>query len=339
MARGVALLGAGRIGRVMLREWMRRPEAFRVAAVVDTAEPEKLAALMDFDTSYGRAAHPVRYANGVFEMGPDLRVPFHRPGEVRWDEIGATLVVEATGRARSRKIAEEHLRRGAEQVLVTAPPRSRADCDTVLLHQVNHREFDPTRHRILSMASCTTNCLVHPVQALREAGMRIEAGFFLTVHSVTNTQRLVDAPAEDLGDSWSGFQNIIVSETGAAKAIAMVFPDLEGRVTGQSARVPTLTGSLLEAHFRLAAPVTRAELCSAFHAYGEGREAAFGLTTEAHLPSRAFVGDPRSCVVIEPSLDVRGDLVRVVAWYDNEMGFVHRLLGLCDHITAEAGEP
>lgn len=333
MTPGVALVGAGRIGRVFLREWLRQPERFRLAGVVDTADPHKLAALMDFDTSYGRASRPIRYEEGAFDLGEGLRVPFYRPGEVRWDEIGASLVVEASGRARERATAETHLERGARQVLVTAPPRSRADSDQILLHEVNHRDFDPARHRILSMASCTTNCLVHPVMALREAELRIDSGFFLTIHSVTNTQRLVDAPADDLGDSWSAFQNIIVSETGAAKAITMVFPDLEGRITGQSARVPTLTGSLLEAHFRMETPVSREQLRAAFRNYVRGREEACGLTDEAHLPSRAFVGDTRACIVVEPSLDVRGDLVRVVAWYDNEMGFVHRLLGLCAHVT------
>lgn len=338
MQPGVVLVGAGRIGRVLLREWQKDPDQFRLAGIVDTADPRKLAALTEFDTSYGRAVRPVRYADGAFDLGEGLRVPFFRPDETRYEEIGGSLVLEATGRARERGAAENHLRQGARQVLVTMPPKTREDADAVLLHHVNHADFDPRRHRILSTASCTTNCLVHPVMALREAGLRIAAGFFVAIHAVTNTQRLVDAPAEDLPDSWSAFQNIIISETGAAKAIAMIFPDLEGKITGQAARVPTLTGSLLEAHFRLEESVSRDELRAAFRSYASGREEAYGLAGEAYLPSRAFVGDPRSCVVVEPSLEVRGDLIRVAAWYDNEMSYVHRLLGLCRHILLSEGE-
>ncbi len=332
------MVGAGRIGRVFLREWQRNPRQFRLAGVVDTADPRKLAALTEFDTSYGRSLRPVRYVDGAFDLGEGLRVPFFRPEEANYEEIGATLVVEATGRASRREPAEAHLQLGARQVLVTMPPKTREDADAVLLHHVNHTDFDPRRHRILSAASCTTNCLVHPVMALREAGMRIAAGFFVAIHAVTNSQRLVDAPAEDLPDSWSAFQNIIISETGAAKAIAMIFPDLEGKITGQAARVPTLTGSLLEAHFQLEQSISREELRAALRTYAAGREEAYGLTTDAHLPSRAFVGDPRASIVVEPSLEVRGNLARVVAWYDNEMGYTHRLLGLCRHILSHQGD-
>lgn len=332
MQQGVVLVGAGRIGRLLLREWRKAPAAFPLVGVVDTADPDKLAALIDFDTSYGRGPAPVRFNEGAFDLGEGIRVPFYRPEAAPWREWEGALVVEATGRLSRRSLAEAYLEQGAGVVLATMPPKRKEDADAVLLQHVNHTEYQPGRHRILYAASCTTNCLVHPLAALRRAGIRVESGFFLTVHSVTNTQRLVDAPADDLSDSWSAFQNIIVSESGAARAIGMVFPDLEGKISGRAARVPTLTGSLLEGYFRLTEPVSREQILAALRAYEEGREAAFGITGEAHLPSRAFVGDTRSCVLVEPGLEVRGDLVRIAAWYDNEMGYVHRLLGLCGYI-------
>lgn len=326
--RGIVVVGAGRIGRLVIRECMDPIVGLPLRAIVDVEDPVKLAALLTFDTNYGHSRRPVTYRDGRFDLGEGLAVPFYRPGEARYDELGAEVVIEATGRARDRRIAEQHLELGAAHVLVTAPPRKREDADAVLLYEVNHREFDPARHRIVSNASCTTNCLVHVVLGLREAGIEIRSGFFNTVHSVTSSQRLVDAPAADLCDSWSGFQNIIVSETGAAAAIGMLFPEYASGITGQAARVPTGTVSLLEGHFHVPGGITEDRLREAYEVYASTHPTAFALEQAAYLPSRAFAGNPHSCIVVVPSLAVRGELARVVAWYDNEHSYARRLMDL-----------
>jgi glyceraldehyde 3-phosphate dehydrogenase (phosphorylating) len=329
---GIALVGLGRIGRLVAREGLQGPLPLPIQAVIDVADPVQLAALMDFDTNYGRARHPIRFEDGRFDFGDGVTVPFYHPEQVLYDTLDAPLVVEATGRGKNRAAAAAHLDRGARHVLVTMPPKTRADADAILLYGVNHEEFDPRAHAILSMASCTTNCLVHAVLALAQAGMKIRSGFFNAVHSVTNTQRLVDGPAEDLCDAWSGFQNIIVSETGAAKSIGMLFPDLDGALTGQAIRVPTGTVSLLEAHLRLAEPPALEEVRAAYRRYEAAHPEVLEVTSVPYLPSRAYLGNSHSCVVVAPTLAVLGDLVRVAAWYDNELSYARRVLDLCRYL-------
>jgi glyceraldehyde 3-phosphate dehydrogenase len=198
----IAINGFGRIGRIVGRKILKDGSGLHLQAIMDYADPEQLAALAECDSNYGPSPEPSTFRNGKFEFG-DRKVPYYRPDQVDYKEIGVDLVVEASGQARERRQAEAHLERGAARVLVTAPPKRKEEVDAILLYGVNHTEFDASKHQIVSNASCTTNCLVHQVKGLEQAGLEIRSAFFLTVHSVTNTQRLVDSPAAELGDAFT----------------------------------------------------------------------------------------------------------------------------------------
>lgn len=332
---GMAVVGLGRIGGLLCREGLTNNDPLPIRAMVDIANPSMIAALMNFDSNYGYSKKKIIYDDQSFQFGANVTVPFYHPDQLSdYRKLGIRLVIDATGRASTRQSAFSHIEKGADQVLVTMPPKSHDDTDLVLLYQVNHENFDPQVHRLLSNASCTTNCLVHLVLAFSQAGQLIRAGFFTTVHAYTNTQKLVDGAASALGDSWSAPNNIIVSETGAAKSIGMIFPEFKEKIIGLAARVPVSDVSLLEAHFKLESKITRAELVNIYRGYVDaGHQETVAMVKEEYWPSRAFLGDKHSCIIVEPALATLDDnLVRVMAWYDNEMAYAQRLIDLCRYI-------
>jgi glyceraldehyde 3-phosphate dehydrogenase len=247
-----------------------------------------------------------------------------RNGVPDWKALGVDLVLDCTGRATTRAGAQAHLDAGAQRVLVSAPSKTLDDCDAVLLPGINLDAYDPAKHHIVSMASCTTNALAPVVKVLRDT-VGINDGFFTTVHAYTNTQSLTDQPMKERRDSWAATENIIPSSSGAAKALKFIWPDL--RVTGKAYRVPVRTGSIVELTARVSAEISAAELNDAFVAASQSGSLAgiLGVLHEEWASVR-IVGDTHSSIVDLPLTAVsEGDLVTVAAWYDNEYGYSTRL--------------
>ncbi len=320
----IAVYGFGRIGRSALRAAFER-DLFVPVAIADIKDLATLAALFEVDTNYGRWHEAVRADEGNLIVG-DRRMKYidSTQGVPDWGALGVDLVLDCTGRATRRPGAQAHLDHGAKRVLVSAPPKTREDCDAVLLPGINLDEFDPQRQRIISMASCTTNALAPVVKVLRES-FGIKSGLFTTVHAYTNSQSLTDQPMSDRRDSWAAAENIIPSSSGAAKSLKFIWPDLD--MTGKAYRVPVRTGSIAEVNAVLKRATSADEIRSVFRkaAAAAPLKGVMGVF-EDEWPSARIVGDPLSSVVDLPLVQVMGgDLVSVAAWYDNEMGYATRL--------------
>jgi glyceraldehyde 3-phosphate dehydrogenase len=329
----IAVVGFGRIGRSTVKAGLSS-KLFTPSVIVDIVSAESMAPLFEFDSNYGRWRDPVHAeADGLVIGDATISWIDARNGAPDWAALGVDLVLDCTGRATTRAGAQAHLDAGARRVLISAPSKTLDDCDAVLLPGINLDSFDPARHHIVSMASCTTNALAPVVKVLRET-VGIRDGFFTTVHAYTNTQSLTDQPMKDRRDSWAAAENIIPSSSGAAKALKFIWPDL--RVTGKAYRVPVRTGSIVELTARVNAEISAAELNDAFVAASENGSLA-GILGVLHdeWASARIVGETRSSVIDLPLTSVsEGDLVTVAAWYDNEFGYSMRL---AETVAALAG--
>ncbi|MEO8181836.1 MAG: glyceraldehyde 3-phosphate dehydrogenase NAD-binding domain-containing protein [Deltaproteobacteria bacterium] len=323
----IAIVGFGRIGRTALRLALKT-EAFVPVAVADVRDASTLAALFSVDTNYGRWPEGVDAKEDRFLIGgreiPYLNVSQGLPD---WGALGVDLVIECTGRATTRAGAQAHLDRGAGRVLVSAPSKSLEDCDAVLLPGINQDSYDAKGHRIISIASCTTNALAPVVKVLLE-NFGIDSGFFSTVHSYTNSQSLTDQPMKDRRDSWAAAENIIPSSSGAAKALLFIWKNL--KLTGKAYRVPTRTGSIAEVNAYLDRPTTADEVRARFRtAASSGPLHGIMDVLEGEWSSARIVADPHSSLIDLPLIQVIGGrLVSVATWYDNEYGFSMRLVEL-----------
>ena len=323
MAR-IAIHGFGRIGRSLMKAALKQ-DLFTPVSISDIKDVPTLAALFEVDSNYGRWHEPVGSKDGCFVIG-GREIPYFDSSKALpdWRGLGVDLVIDCTGRATTRAGATVHLDAGAKRVLVSAASKTLNDCDAVLLPGINLEQFDPAAHKIVSMASCTTNALAPVVKVMLES-FGIKYGLFSTIHSYTNTQSLTDQPMKDRRDSWAAAENIIPSSSGAARALQFIWRDL--KITGKSYRVPTRTGSIAELNLITGRPVTVAEVNDAFR-----RAAAvapllgvMGVLEDEWASSR-IVGDPLSSIIDLPLTAVQeGDLVSVAAWYDNEMGYATRL--------------
>jgi glyceraldehyde 3-phosphate dehydrogenase len=329
----IAIYGFGRIGRSALRAALRA-KLFTPKVIGDIKELDNLGALFKVDTNYGVWPEVVRTEGNNLVIGErKMQYVDVKGGIPDWKALGVDLVLECTGRATTRAVAQEHIAHGAKYVLVSAAPKTLQDADAVLLPGINADAFDPGTQHIVSMASCTTNALASVVKVLRES-FGIKNGFFATVHSYTNTQSLTDQPMKDRRDSWAASENIIPSSSGAAKALKFIWPDLN--VTGKAYRVPTRTGSIVELDANLNRSVTVDEIKQAF------REAASKAPMkgvmdilEDEWASSRIVGDPHSSIVDLPLVQVLdGTLVSVAAWYDNESGYATRLAEMAAQMAA-----
>jgi glyceraldehyde 3-phosphate dehydrogenase len=319
-----AVVGFGRIGRSTVKAGLSA-KLFTPSVIVDIVSADAMAPLFEFDSNYGRWPDPVSAGAGGLVIG-DATIGWidARNGAPDWKALGVDLVLDCTGRATTRAGAQAHLDAGAGRVLVSAPSKTLDDCDAVLLPGINLDSYDPARHRIVSMASCTTNALAPVVKVLREtAGIR--DGFFSTVHAYTSTQSLTDQPMKERRDSWAAAENIIPSSSGAAKALKFIWPDLQ--VTGKAYRVPVRTGSIVELTVRTSKPATVAELNQAFvAAAGAGPLAGILGVLHDGFASARIVGETRSSIIDLQLTSVSDhDLVTVAAWYDNEAGYSMRL--------------
>jgi glyceraldehyde 3-phosphate dehydrogenase len=322
----VAINGFGRIGRMVFRRAMREAD-MRVVAVNASYPPETLAHLIKYDTVHGVfEGEVVAEEDGFTVNGQRVKLLSDRdPSRLPWGDLDVDVVVEATGKFRDREGAGKHLEAGAKKVVITAPGK---DEDVTIVMGVNESAYDPEKHRILSNASCTTNCLAPVVKVLHEA-FGVEHGLMTTVHSYTNDQKNLDNPHKDLRRARACAQSIIPTKTGAAQAIGKVLPELAGRLNGLALRVPTPNVSVVDLVADLTVPVSAEEVNQALKRAAETHMKGILQYCDAPLVSSDFNGNEHSAIVDAPSTMVTGERqVKVLAWYDNEWGYSCRVVDL-----------
>lgn len=319
----VAIHGFGRIGRTLMRIALKE-NLFTPVSVSDIRDIPTLAALFEVDTNYGRWHEEVKATDNGFNVGGREVLYFDASKELPdWRGLEVDVVVDCTGRATTRQGAQAHLDRGAKHVLVSAPSKTREDADAFLLPGINLETYNPEQHKIISMASCTTNALGPVVKVVME-NFGIKYGLFSTVHAYTNTQSLTDQPMKDRRDSWAAAENLIPSSSGAAKALAFIWPGLQ--ITGKAYRIPVRTGSIAELNLLTEKTITVEAVNDAFRkAAAEGPLKGIMGVLEGEWASSRIVGDGHSSIVDLPLTAVQGELLSVAAWYDNEWGYTSRL--------------
>ncbi|GAB3256714.1 type I glyceraldehyde-3-phosphate dehydrogenase [Kineosporia babensis] len=329
----IAVNGFGRIGRNTLRALLERDSKLEVVAVNDLSTPETSAHLLKYDSALGRLDLPVRLD------GADLVVGEHRirllserdPANLPWAELEVDLVLEATGRFTKAEAARAHLSAGARKVLVSAPSEG---ADVTLAFGVNTEVYDPARHVVVSNASCTTNALA-PLAAVLDELAGIEHGFMTTVHAYTQEQNLQDGPHRDLRRARAAGVNIVPTTTGAAKAIGKVLPQLDGKLSGDSIRVPVPVGSLVELNTSVEREVSRDEVLAAYRAAAEGKLKGILEYADEPLVSSDITGQSASAIFDAALTRVDGHHIKVVAWYDNEWGFSHRVVDTLELLATD----
>ena len=329
----VAINGFGRIGRNILRAaYASDDHDLDFVAVNDLTDPETLGHLFRWDSVHGPFEGEAAVDGDALRVEGDrirvLQEP--EPAELPWDELGVDVVLEATGRFRDREAAAQHLSAGARKVIITAPATAP---DVTICLGVNQGDYDPDAHDVVSNASCTTNCVAPVVKVLLEE-FGFERGLMNTVHSYTTSQRLLDLPHKDLRRGRAAAMSIIPTTTGAAKATALVLPEVEGRLDGMAMRVPTPDVSIVDLVATLGREVSAEELKDAFRRRAEDDLEGILAYSDEPLVSVDYTGHPASSIVDGPSCDIQGDgMVRVVSWYDNEWGYSNRCLELADHVA------
>ena len=320
----IAVNGFGRIGRNVLRALLERDSDLEVVAVNDLTDPKALAQLLRFDSSLGRLGRPVEVEGDELVVdGRRIKVLAERdPANLPWKELEVDVVLESTGRFTSAEAATAHLDAGARKVLVSAPSDG---ADVTLAYGVNTDAYDAASHTIVSNASCTTNALA-PLAKVLDDLAGIEHGFMTTVHAYTQEQNLQDGPHRDPRRARAAGVNIVPTTTGAAKAIGLVLPGLDGKLSGDSIRVPVPVGSIVELNTTVAREVTRDEVLAAYQAAAAGPLAGVLEYSEDPLVSSDITGNPASSIFDVALTRVDGKHVKVVAWYDNEWGFSNRVI-------------
>ncbi|WP_166240865.1 type I glyceraldehyde-3-phosphate dehydrogenase [Paenibacillus turpanensis] len=323
--------GFGRIGRNVFRASLNNPEV-EIVAINDLTDVNTLAHLLKYDTTHGRLDATVEAAEGALIVnGKTIKVFAERdPGNLPWAANGVEIVVESTGIFTAKEKAEAHLKGGAKKVIISAPATNE---DITIVMGVNEDKYDPAAHTIISNASCTTNCLAPFAKVLNDK-FGIVKGMMTTVHSYTNDQQVLDLPHKDLRRARAAAENIIPSTTGAAKAVALVLPELKGKLNGMAMRVPTPNVSVTDLVVELKVNVTVEEVNGALKAAAEGPLKGILNFSEEPLVSSDYNGDPASSTIDGLStMVVEGNMAKVVSWYDNEWGYSNRVLDLASYIA------
>lgn len=325
----VGINGFGRIGRQVLKTiWQYHRDNVEVVAVNDLFDIETNAHLLRHDTSYGAMPVPIEVKGDTFTVGDDFTVKSFAerdPRMIPWGDRGVDVVVESTGIFRTGPTAAQHIEAGAKKVVISAPAKEE---DITVVMGVNHEQYDPAKHHVISNASCTTNCLAPVVKVMHEA-YGIEKGVMTTVHAYTNDQRILDLPHKDLRRARAAACNMIPTSTGAAKAVALVIPEMKGKFEGYSVRVPTPTVSLVDFVAVLKSDTSTEELKSCLKGAAEGPLKGILGYSEDPLVSSDYVGNPHSGIVEADFTVVQsGNLAKVYAWYDNEWGYSCRVADL-----------
>ena len=328
----IGINGFGRIGRNAFRIAMQK--GIEIVAVNDLTDAKTLAHLLKYDSVHGSYMGTVVVKDDVIIVdGREVKVYAEKDPELLpWGELGVEIVIESTGRFTNAKDAQKHLKAGAKKVIISAPAKEE---DITIVMGVNEDKYDPAKHHIISNASCTTNCLA-PIAKVLHDKFVIKRGFMTTVHSYTNDQRILDLPHKDLRRARAAGMSIIPTTTGAAKAVALVMPELKGKLNGFAMRVPTPNVSVVDLVAELDNNTSVEEVNLALKEASENRMLGILGYSEEPLVSKDFNGDPRSSIVDALSTMVMdGNLVKVVSWYDNEWGYSCRVVDLAEYIAKD----
>lgn len=331
MAIRIGINGFGRIGRLSLRTILaRHPQELEVVAVNDLTDTKTNAHLFKHDSTYGNFAGEVGYdTDEIHVNGKAIKVFAERdPGSILWDSLGVDIVIESTGFFTDATKAVAHRNHGVKKVIISAPAKNE---DKTIVLGVNDDAYDPANHHVISNASCTTNGLA-PVAKVLHNEFGIEKGLLTTVHAFTNSQKTQDTAAKDLRDARAASQNIVPSATGAAKAVGLVIPELQGKFTGMAFRVPTPTVSVVDFTALLSKDVDIATINAAVKSYAEGKMKGILQYTEEELVSTDLRGNEHSSIFSAVDTVHVGNLVKVVAWYDNEWGYASRIADIAKFV-------
>ena len=327
----VGINGFGRIGRNFYRAVLASGADIEIVAVNDLTDTKTLAHLLKYDSILGRLGKDVVAGDGEITVEGKASFPVFTerdPGALPWAKVGADVVIESTGFFVDAASAGKHITAGAKKVIISAPAKGE---DITIVMGVNHQDYDPAAHHIISNASCTTNCLAPMAKVLDDA-FGIERGLMTTIHAYTNDQSLLDYPHSDLRRARAAAINMIPTTTGAAKAIALVMPQLKGKLDGYAMRVPLPTGSATDLTVQLKTPATKEEITAAIKAAAEGPMKGFLSYTEDPIVSSDIVTDSSSCIFDSGLTYVNGNIAKVVGWYDNEWGYSCRLVDLIAYV-------
>ena len=327
MATRIGINGFGRIGRNFFRAAQAGGSDLEIVAVNDIGEKSTMAHLLKYDSVFGRLGKEVKVTDDGFSVnGADVKVLSEKdPAALGWGDLGVDVAVESTGLFTARADAEKHLQAGAKKVIISAPAKNE---DITVVMGVNDDAYDPAQHNVISNASCTTNCVV-PLAKVLQDNWGIEKGFMTTCHAYTGDQRIHDLPHKDLRRARAAALNIIPTSTGAAKAAALALPELKGRLDGLALRVPVADGSITDLVCTLGSEASAEDVNNAFReASQSARMRGILYFCEDPVVSSDIVGDPHSCVFDSLSTMASGNMVKVLAWYDNEWGYSNRLVDL-----------
>ncbi|MCM2418722.1 type I glyceraldehyde-3-phosphate dehydrogenase [Streptomyces sp. SID13666] len=329
----VGINGFGRIGRNFFRAVLEQGADIEIVGVNDLTDNATLVHLLKYDSILGRLKAEVTHTDNTITVGgKTFKTMAERdPANLPWAELGADIVIESTGFFTKRDDAAKHLAAGAKKVLISAPAK---DEDITVVMGVNHEKYDAAKHNIISNASCTTNCVAPMAKVLLE-NFGIVKGMMTTVHAYTNDQKILDFPHSDLRRARAAAINIIPTSTGAAKATALVIPELKGKLDGTSLRVPVPTGSITDLVVTVERDVTKEEVNAAFQKAAEGQLKGILEYTEDLIVSTDIVNEPASCTFDSQMTMVQGDQVKIFGWYDNEWGYSNRLVDLTTFVGGQ----
>lgn len=330
----VAINGFGRIGRLSLRAALKKSADLEIVAVNDLGSPDLLAHLFKFDSVHGILEDNIQVENNAMILNgkPVKLLAEKNPENLPWKDMGVDIVIESTGRFVDKENASRHLTAGAKKVIISAPGKNE---DITIVMGVNQEKYDPQNHHVISNASCTTNCLSPVAKVLLEE-FGIEYGMMTTTHSVTNDQRILDLEHKDWRRARAAYQSMIPTTTGAAKAVALVLPELKGKLNGLAVRVPTPNVSLTDFVAILNKPTSKEEVNEKFRQAAAGKLKGILEFSDLPLVSHDFNGNPASSIVDGLSTMMLGDrMVKVLAWYDNEWGYSNRIIDLATYIAAQ----
>ena len=333
MATKVGINGFGRIGRIVFRAALNNPNV-DIVAINDLTDANMLAHLLKYDSVHGRFDAEVSVSgDNLIVNGKEVKITAERdPANLKWGEFGVEVVVESTGRFTARADAAKHIEAGAKKVIISAPA---SEEDITIVVGVNHEKYDAASHHIISNASCTTNCLAPFAKVLHDK-FGIRRGMMTTVHSYTNDQQILDLPHKDYRRARAAAENIIPTSTGAAKAVALVLPELKGKLNGGAMRVPTPNVSLVDLVAELDQEVTAEEVNSALREAAEGPLKGILGYSEEPLVSGDYNGNPMSSTIDALSTMVlEGSMVKVISWYDNEAGYSYRVVDLVEYLAKQ----
>lgn len=334
MVKKVGLSGFGRIGRDVFRAYfLGEVKEFELVALNASGDLNDLAHLLKYDTMYGKFDADVEVVeDGLVVNGKKVTVVAHRdPAEIPWKELGVEIVIDSTGAFRDKEGMEKHIAAGAKKVINTAPTSGE---DITIVLGVNEELYDADKHHLISNASCTTNCLAPVAKVIMEK-FGVEKGLMTTIHAYTNDQEILDRRHKDMRRARAAAENIIPTTTGAAKAVALVLPELEGKMNGFSVRVPVPTVSMVDVVFEVSKKTTVEEVNQALKEASENEMKGILGYSDEPLVSSDYIADPRSSIVDSLSTMVIDNMVKVVSWYDNEWGYSERVIDLTKLVASK----